>query len=263
MKNQKNSLLWSLKHPKTGQVSYLFGTIHIWDAQVQPIYEKVLPYLQSCELFAAESHLAEMSQVHPHTFYLPEDKRLKDFFEPKKYLKMAKQVKKITKQDIANFEHLTPFVLTSTLSSILMEKGDDSMDEKLWAFAAAENKPLFGIESVEEQLAYYQRIPYEDQAKQLSDILKKIEKYRLQLKNMLARYVKQDIQQLYKNSKKGLKSIRQMMIYDRNKIMAARIADFMEMNTIFVALGAGHLAGQKGILSLLKKQGYKVGKVKM
>ena len=53
------------------------------------------------------------------------------------------------------------------------------------------------------------------------------------------------------------------MIYDRNEIMSARISDFAKRNSIFVAIGAGHLSGQKGVLRQLKKEGFLLKPVKI
>jgi uncharacterized protein YbaP (TraB family) len=52
--------------------------------------------------------------------------------------------------------------------------------------------------------------------------------------------------------------MRKALLFDRNKIMARRFAEMARQNSLFCAVGAGHLAGQKGMLRLLKKQGFKV-----
>ena len=264
MSKKNHSLLWKITAPKNGQVSYLFGTIHVWEERIRPIFEEIKPYLLSCELFAAESHLEDIQEMSTESFFLPDNQKLSDFYPTKKYEKLTKQVKKITHSPISNFEHLTPFVLVGTISNILLEKGHSgSLDEHLWDFAKANEKEMFGIESAKEQYEYYQKMPFDDQAKQLIQIAKNTKKYRQNLNQMLERYLKQDIIQLYKNSKKGTKSFRQMMIYERNSIMSDRISNFAKQNTIFVAIGAGHLSGQKGVLNLLKQNGFSVNPIKI
>jgi hypothetical protein len=45
--------------------------------------------------------------------------------------------------------------------------------------------------------------------------------------------------------------------------MSDRISNFAKQNTIFVAIGAGHLSGQKGVLNLLKQNGFSVNPIKI
>jgi uncharacterized protein YbaP (TraB family) len=75
---------------------------------------------------------------------------------------------------------------------------------------------------------------------------------------MTADYETSDIQKIFKSAKKSTKGLRKVLLYDRNKIMAQRIAVMAKEQSIFVAIGAGHLGGQKGVLRLLKKNGLKI-----
>jgi uncharacterized protein YbaP (TraB family) len=58
--------------------------------------------------------------------------------------------------------------------------------------------------------------------------------------------------------KKNAKGLRKMMLYHRNEVMAGRIAALARQQSLFAAIGAGHLLGGKGVLRLLKKEGLKV-----
>ncbi|MBL0099512.1 MAG: TraB/GumN family protein [Saprospiraceae bacterium] len=71
-------------------------------------------------------------------------------------------------------------------------------------------------------------------------------------------YGRGDYVQLYKSSKKSMGKIRSLMIYDRNKYMSERIVQLSQEKSSFFAVGAAHLAGDKGLISLLKKQGFKL-----
>jgi len=48
------------------------------------------------------------------------------------------------------------------------------------------------------------------------------------------------------------------LIVRRNHRMAERIVPFLEKGNVFVAVGALHLPGDDGILSLLEKRGFRV-----
>ena len=55
--------------------------------------------------------------------------------------------------------------------------------------------------------------------------------------------------------------IRKVMIYDRNVNMKERIKALSSDKTCFFAIGTAHFPGGKGILALLKKDGYKIQKL--
>ena len=52
--------------------------------------------------------------------------------------------------------------------------------------------------------------------------------------------------------------MRKVLLYDRNQTMVHQFMEFAQYNSIFAAVGAGHLAGAKGMLRLLKQKGYQV-----
>ena len=50
-------------------------------------------------------------------------------------------------------------------------------------------------------------------------------------------------------------------LYQRNRRMALRIRDRFGAGTLFIAVGALHLAGKKGILHQLAADGYRISRV--
>jgi uncharacterized protein YbaP (TraB family) len=55
-----------------------------------------------------------------------------------------------------------------------------------------------------------------------------------------------------------MQKLRKKVIYDRNHHMAS-VIDHLDANIqYFVTVGAGHLSGKSGLLSLLKKAGWKL-----
>jgi uncharacterized protein len=53
-----------------------------------------------------------------------------------------------------------------------------------------------------------------------------------------------------------MKGNRQLMIFDRNELMADRIVEMTAENTVCAAIGAGHFWGEKGVLNALRKKGF-------
>jgi uncharacterized protein YbaP (TraB family) len=56
----------------------------------------------------------------------------------------------------------------------------------------------------------------------------------------------------------GLADDRGVLLDDRNKNWVNQLKDILKKENVFIAVGCGHLVGDKGLISLLKKEGYTV-----
>ncbi|HWJ90604.1 MAG TPA: TraB/GumN family protein [Flavisolibacter sp.] len=68
--------------------------------------------------------------------------------------------------------------------------------------------------------------------------------------------------ELTKKEDMGMQNFTDMLLYNRNANWAKKLEGLMAKNSLVVAVGAGHLPGDKGVISLLRKAGYKVEPVK-
>jgi uncharacterized protein YbaP (TraB family) len=81
---------------------------------------------------------------------------------------------------------------------------------------------------------------------------------------MVSAYKSQDLPALYKQMEdsKDLQNELGVFLDDRNKRWIPRMENKMKGNSVFFAVGAGHLWGNNGVINLLRKAGYKVEAVK-
>ncbi len=93
-------------------------------------------------------------------------------------------------------------------------------------------------------------------------IAKNPKSFRRNVISMNELYRKGELPRLHKKAKRSLGKMRKPLLYDRNIIMAERIAEIIVNRSSFIAIGAGHLAGSKGVLRLLKQRGIKVSRVR-
>ncbi|HRW75337.1 MAG TPA: TraB/GumN family protein, partial [Saprospiraceae bacterium] len=154
------------------------------------------------------------------------------------------------------YGHLPPLlVLQALVEAILGQESSQPFDMALAIHAEAMGLTLSGIETLEEQLGILEHIPLELQKKQLIQVLNHRSKYQKQIRKQVDWYLRQDIQQLYRVSRKQLGKLRNLLLLDRNKRMAKRMVRMYSNETHFMAIGAAHLWGDKGVLSLLRKKG--------
>ena len=133
-----------------------------------------------------------------------------------------------------------------------------SLDQHLYDFAKNKGLNILGIESFDSQVEVLKKMPLKDQLKSLKEMATHFERFRRNIKKTTEIYIEADLQKLLKKVKKTAGGMRSLLLYDRNVIMADRIASLAQENSLFAAIGAGHLAGKKGVLRLLKMKGLQV-----
>jgi len=265
MSKKKSSLLWRLEGSQWSAPSYLFGTMHVKDQRAFGFIEEVFKRIDACQTFATEFNLEEAAhQTQSDAMDLPEGYTLEELLGAKKFKKVGKVFQKATGLDINHFNNCQPILISNLMSeSILSADMPLSLDETLWKYARSNDRVVLGIETFQEQLEILKKIPLEYQVKSLLDIARNFKSYRKQLLKMTGMYESADLHQLHQSARKSVKGMRKLMLYNRNVIMADRIAKMAAEQSLFAAVGAGHLGGKKGVLSLLKKKGIKVSPVRM
>jgi uncharacterized protein YbaP (TraB family) len=158
-------------------------------------------------------------------------------------------------------------------SSLLMESGigcDEpvAMEQLILEEAKKNKKRVDGLETMSYQASIFDSIPYKLQAEQLlkyvNDSGSKSEADK-QFEEMIEAYKTQDIEKLgeyVKEDDGGLGNYEDILIYNRNRNWVEKLKKLMPEKSLTIAVGAGHLAGEKGVIKLLRKAGYIVRPVK-
>jgi uncharacterized protein YbaP (TraB family) len=261
------SLLWKIECETCPGTSYLYGTMHVKDSRAFQFSDSLLPAIESCELFALE---VAMDSINPFSFMsvmmLPPGKTLRNYYSKKKYKIVEKKFKEKTGKSLAFFNKMKPFFIQSMLSEkVIDNKEKDFLDLHLYNLAKEKNKKMVGLENIQDQINALNYIPIKEQAKNLYEALTKnhSEDEKL-MQEMIENYAKADLNALYELIKKTeyKDDFLKKLLDDRNITMANRFAEYAQKNTIFGAIGAGHLPGNQGVLQLLKNKGFQVSPVK-
>ncbi|MEN9609348.1 MAG: hypothetical protein RLZZ628_162 [Bacteroidota bacterium] len=260
MKKNKKSLIWSFQQEGSEKISYLIGTMHVRDARAFTYQNLFFQKILSCDAFATEFNLDEAAQNFSQSaLMLPEGVQLKNLFTEKWYERITALFEEKVGSDLLPYDALRPILLVNILTeAILLKDAPQSLDETLWLFAKQNAKKLMGIETMQEQMDILQQMDVADQVKQVKDIARNFARFRKTLLRMTALYEEADIQALYETAKRSVKGNRKLLLYDRNERMAREIVDIHAQHSICAAVGAGHLAGKKGILRLLKLKGFNI-----
>lgn len=250
-------MLWKLTPPGGGAPSYLFGTMHVRDVRAFSLLKQVYRCIDACDALALEFDLGEVTaQMDPALLQLPEGQSLDQLIPEKKWQKLRAFLRKAAGVDLVAFRRMLPLMTVNVINEWMMGRERPvALDEQLWRYAKSQSKAILGIETYEEQIKILRSIPLEQQIQSLLWLGRNIRSHRRHLKKMTALYQAGDIYRLHRAAKRSASGMRHLLLYRRNAIMAERILAFIQEQTVCCAIGAGHLAGGKGVLRLLKHKG--------
>jgi hypothetical protein len=149
-----------------------------------------------------------------------------------------------------------PIQVSALLTSCLLpEDAPCSLDETLWKIAGEAGKKRVGVESFEGQIATIRAIPFEQHLKNLVSLIHGFARQRKHLEKMMRWYQAGSLQKLHKAARKDASGMRKTLLFDRNESMTRAFLTIAREGPLFCAVGAGHLAGGKGMLRMLKLAG--------
>ena len=256
---ERNPFLWKLQS-NTDSDSYLFGTMHISEGKDVDKLRLVKDKIDECNYFATEMDLGQRSLMDTNSFHL--DTSLSTKMNANHYKRCRKILLRSFDVDLNVIGILKPLIITNMIAEVVLGKtGCIGLDQYLYNYAAEAEKDLGGVEKVSEQGDIMNRIPLDYQIKALRSIAKNPKSFRRNVLKMNELYRKGDLRRLHKKAKRSLGKMRKPLLYDRNIIMAQRIRHMITEQSSFIAIGAGHLSGGKGVLRLLIQSGIKVSRV--
>ncbi|HMO76424.1 MAG TPA: TraB/GumN family protein [Sphingopyxis sp.] len=167
------------------------------------------------------------------------------------------------------FDSFKPwFVAVSLYMLPLAKHGYDpnqGVEKQITGFAKAADKPISGFETLEEQLGFFDTLPDEAQVAYLNAVVRDLDQVGPVLDRLVAEWAKGDpvaLAALMNESMEATPELAKVLLYDRNERWADRLKERMDRpGTVFVAVGAGHLAGEKSVQDYLKDRGITVTRV--
>ncbi|HQY11905.1 MAG TPA: TraB/GumN family protein, partial [Ferruginibacter sp.] len=127
---------------------------------------------------------------------------------------------------------------------------------------AKENKKeLLGLETLAFQASVFDSIPYEAQAVELLKTIDSLQRSKRFFDSMVSAYKNQDMaamERMMNDKDYGMEDKQDMMLDNRNRNWVGQLKTIMHKDPVFVAVGAGHLPGQAGLIALLRKEGFVV-----
>ncbi len=254
-------LLYRISGKDLKQDSYLFGTIHIMPKDNFQMPPQVMDAIRTSATIAMEidMNISLSDQIELIKLStLPEGKTLKDFMTDTAYGKLKSFCIDSVGWNEAKFNRFSILKPIFFSSLVLQEKmgKQKSFEEEFKKIGKKQGKRLMGLETMKYQMETMDRISIENQVKYLDSLSSMAE-----FNELFALYQKEDINELHAYISRETASIpdfNHWFLDVRNTNWIPVIEKQIAAEQTFIAVGAGHLGGPKGVIELLRNQGYTV-----
>ncbi len=259
----EKGLFWKLESP-TGIVSYLFGTIHTDDNRVADISPNVINAIKSVDTFMMES-----AENNDPSFFMMKEGNLASLVTEAEF-EQIRELADFHTMHLGAAIQMKPWLL-AVVFDLPKPQTPFAQDNLLMTKSEEADKNVVGIESAKEHFGVMDDFSLDEQMVMLRAVLKRTpEQKEADFERLMAAYAKGDsdkIKALDEQITSGMLpkelslKITDRLLEKRNVVMAERSIKAANEKSLFVAVGASHLAGENGLIAAFKKAGFKLSAV--
>lgn len=254
--------LWQVTDEDT--TIYLFGTVHVLPKDAVWFEGPIAVAFEASQELVTEVDLAQAStaQQAPPIALLPEGQTLRSLMRDEDRIEYEAALAELGIPPAA-LDRVKPWFAAINLGLIpVIRKGFDptnGVDLALTRMAGA--KRLAALETVEFQLSLFDSFPLEGQLVYLDAAVERLPQVPDTVDRLLAEWLEGDAAALAElmNTAFAEPDVYDRLVADRNASWAEWIDDRLDQpGTVFLAVGAGHLAGRRSVQELLAARGIAV-----
>ena len=273
-------LLWRVSDDG-GHTLYLFGTIHVGDGRNPLVLEKLAPILTSCDALAVEFDLVAYEQdlsaavADYQQFVYQDGSSVRDHMPEELYERCVALLTEasaysplLDRYNLGMWSQLTETAALLTRSSL---DPNFAMDRLLIQRAYDEGIPVLSVESASFQMGLLNSFPDELNLLLMEETLDGLDGYGEEIDALYAAWLAGDAGDLERlvlgeeDADAGdfdeeqlamIEAYNRAMLDQRNLGMArTALAYLAGGDTVFLAVGAGHMLGESGLVRLLSSAG--------
>ena len=273
-------LLWRLDKPGLAP-SYLYGTMHSTQDGPMKLARAAAPFAEKASAIATElgdldaARKIEIGAAMLHEAMAPDADTFAGLIEGADASRVeAMLAAKGTPAVMAHHLKLWMLTVAASLPKCEIEGQAANLPEVDQSFAdigKARHIPVVGLETVEAQMQVIAAIPPELAAAQLKSMARggaladggyaTLLSLYDQRKPAAALAVLDAAPGVSPQERKASDELTRRLLADRNDVMAAHAAPWLAKGGVFIAVGALHLSGTRGLVALLRARGFRVSKV--
>ncbi|MBC2669418.1 TraB/GumN family protein [Novosphingobium piscinae] len=260
--------LWKVADGDT--TIWLFGTIHALPARLPWLSGPIARALGNADELVTEIPETDPAQMQAAVIanaMLPTGQTLRGQLAPADAARLEQALAGFGLPPEA-FDRFEPWYAAVALSTLPLAKqgysADNGVDERIAAEMRARGKPRTGLETADDQLRMFDSLPAEVQTRYLHEVLESLPTLNRQLEEMVRAWQAGQADRLAEllNAEEDDPRMVQTLLTDRNRAWAGWVAKRLNRpGVVFMAVGAGHLAGKDSVQDMLRARGIAVARV--
>ena len=265
----KKAFLWSLE--SANNTIYILGSMHALKPSDYPLPQTVNQVFAEAEHLVFEIDLNKSDD--PRTAQIVEQKARPD--APNESLKNAldQNTYKLAEQQVQQlglpiqvFDDFEPWFLYLTLGGVDMAKSGYSsaygIDRYLFEAGMNSDKEISVLETIEQQLDIFDKMPVSTQAKLLRQTIAEAQTSESELDVLADAWKSGNVNKLNNlllESFRAYPELQKILLVDRNKNWVQQIKPLINQSDDYlIVVGAAHLVGQDSLIELMQKEGYQL-----
>ncbi len=262
-----NTLLWKISGKGLQTPSYLYGTIHMICGSDAGLSDSLINAIAKCDEVYLEIDMDNIFEMLGaiKSLQMIGDTTLEDLYTADEYEKVKTYFEKNSSMiPFTMLQKFKPMLASSLLEQKGMQCEDAvAIEQVIMGEANKNKKPIKGLETLKYQAGILDKIPYKMQAMQLLNYIDStnagVENKETEM--MMEAYKSQNLENLEKmmmKSEPGMMEYYEILLFARNRNWIVKLNELLPKKSLVIAVGAGHLPGENGVINLLRKEGYKV-----
>lgn len=257
---EASTVLWKIEGKKVKKECYIFGTIHFIDREQFYFPDELSILVAKSKQVVLE--IGNMNQQEIIPLLILEKGSLFDFFTAEQTDSIFNWAKENMNMDSTRFKlsfgGMKPLAVAQVIAAQESEVDMISYDLTIQNIATYFKTPILGLETVAQQMALFDNMDTIAQQRMVMDAIKGGDDDGV-LNELFTIYLKQNVDELYEYVVQSGEALSTEELLDkRNHNWIPQIEQLIKKKRTFIAVGAGHLGGENGVLRLLEKQGYKL-----
>jgi uncharacterized protein YbaP (TraB family) len=262
------SSLWKISSEKG--TLYLQGSVHLLKPENYPLAPAIEQAYTESEVLVLEVDMKEMTSLSTQQkilkkALLTDGKKLPDLMSKITYQKLSDACAQVN-LPVSSLDRFKPWFAAMTLTLTQTKNmGFDpqhGLDTYFFNKATAESKKVMGLESVDFQIDLFASLSQSNPDDFIAHTLVELETLENDLDQLVEAWISGDIETLGTLLAKGFKEYPDLyntFVVERNKRWMKKLDALLKKSTpCMVVVGAGHLPGKGGLLTLLKEKGYTI-----
>ncbi|MDP8227707.1 MAG: TraB/GumN family protein [Candidatus Celaenobacter polaris] len=264
----ENVCIWKIK--SDNNTVYLLGSIHFLNQADYPLddrYDQCFEYAENVvfELNFDSTQTPAFQQYTLLKAFYPQGETFQGSVSDSTYTLVKNKLLELG-MPVEKLNTLQPWFIAITMLSLNLQKlGFDptlGVDQHFFELAKEAQKNIIGLESPEFQLDLLATLGGEDQEDFIVKSIDQFDEMESSIHDLVDAWDVGDLEKLDELLNKGFEeypALKQSLLIDRNYNWLDDVIEYTKDNEDYlVIVGSGHLAGEEGLIKLLKAQGYSV-----